>query len=419
MSMPNASLRYAPEFQVQINGQAVPAALRASITSASYQTGLEGADRVELAVANENLRWLDHPMLKLDNALALSMGYAPDPLRQQFVGEIVALSPTFPAGGSPMLNVSAQDLRHRMQRGNKVRWFAISAECLGNFPIPDAAVASMVSAENTMVPILDPIGAALSVIIGGAEAAITFGLGGPDAKQKMIRRQGGESDYDFLRRLCAENGWEMVMEHQGPLGGRRLHFLSLIDSSLTQPVTLRYGQSLIDFTPRISNVGQVAQVTVSFWVSSLDLEFTVAAGWDWDRSALTLDITPGYGAPELSARKSAKTNPVMVLNQALDSATAPRVLVGKLLAKLNNRLTGSGRCVGDPRIQAGTLMRLEGIGKQFGGLYRVTSATHTIDGGGYQTSFELRKEVWFGSIPLLEQGAVTIEPFGQSIRAGA
>lgn len=416
MSTPTAAMCYAPEFQIRINNQAVPAALRASITSASYQTGLEGADRVELSIANENLRWLDHPLLKLDNKLVLSIGYAPGPLRQQFVGEIVALAPTFPASGSPMITVSAQDLRHRMQRGNKVRWFAISADSLGNFPIPDTAVASMVSAENLMVPIMYPIGAALSVVIGGA--AVFVARGDPDARQKMIRRQGGESDYDFLRRLCAENGWEMVMDHQGPLGGRRLHFLSLIDSSLTQPVTLRYGQSLIDFTPRISDVGQVARVAVSFWVSALDLEFTVAAGWDWDRSALTLDIIPGYGAPELAVGKDANKNPVTVLNEPLSSETAPRVLVSKLLAKLNNRLTGSGRCVGDPRIQAGSLMRLEGVGKQFGGLYRVTSATHSIDGGGYQTSFELRKEVWFGSVPLLEQGAVTIEPFGQSLRIG-
>ncbi len=416
MSTPTAAMCYAPEFQIRINNQAVPAALRASITSASYQTGLEGADRVELSIANENLRWLDHPLLKLDNKLVLSMGYAPDPLRQQFVGEIVALAPTFPASGSPMITLSAQDLRHRMQRGNKVRWFAISADCLGNFPIPDTAVASMVSAENLMVPIMDPVGAALSVVIGGA--AVFVARGDPDARQKMIRRQGGESDYDFLRRLCAENGWEMVMDHQGPLGGRRLHFLSLIDSSFTQPVTLRYGHSLINFTPRISNVGQVARVAVSFWVSALDLEFTVAAGWDWDRSALTLDIIPGYGAPELAVGKDANKNPVTVLNEPLSSETAPRVLVSKLLAKLNNRLTGSGRCVGDPRIQAGLLMRLEGVGKQFGGLYRVTSATHSIDGGGYQTSFELRKEVWFGSVPLLEQGAVTIEPFGQSLRIG-
>jgi phage protein D len=416
MNMPTAAMRYAPEFQVRINGQTVPAALRASITSTSYQTGLEGADRVELSIANENLRWLDHPLLKLDNTLALSMGYAPGPLRQQFVGEIVALSPTFPASGSPMITVTAQDLRHRMQRGNKVRWFAISAECLGNFPIPDTAVASMVTTENMMVPILDPIGAALSILTGGAEVFIA--RGDPDARQKMIRRQGGESDYDFLRRICVENGWEMVMDNQGPLGGRRLHFLSLIDSSLKKPVTLRYGQSLIDFTPRISNVGQVARVAVSFWVSSLNLEFTVTAGWDWDRSALMLEIVPGYGAPELAVGKDANKNPVMVLNESLTNKTAPRVLVSKLLAKLNNRLTGNGRCVGDPRIQAGTLMRLEGVGEQFGGLYRVTSATHTIDGGGYQTNFELRKEVWFGSIPLLEQGAVTIEPFGQNMRIG-
>ena len=64
------------------------------------------------------------------------------------------------------------------------------------------------------------------------------------------------------------------------------------------------------------------------------------------------------------------------------------------------------------------MLRIEGVGKQFGGLYRVTSATHAIDGGGYQTSFELRKEVWFGSIPLLEQGAVSVESSGQTLRIG-
>ena len=415
MSMPTAAMRYAPEFQVHINDQALPAALRASITSVSYQTGLEGADRVELTVANENLRWLDHPSLKLDNKLALSMGYMPGSLPQQFVGEIVALSPNFPADGSPTIAVSAQDLRYRMQRGNKVRWFAIPAECLGNFPIPDVAVAGLVSAENGMVPIVDPIGAALSIIIGGVETFAAFG--NPDAEQKLIRRQGGESDYDLLRRLCAENGWEMVMDYQGTQGGRRLRFLSLVDA-LKPEITLRYGQSLIDFTPRISNVGQVAQVAASFWVSELDMEFTVAAGWDWDRSALTLDIVPGYGIPELTSGMGTGKSSVLVLNQALDKKTAPRVLASRLLEKLNHRLTGSGRCVGDPRIQAGAVMRIEGVGQQFGGLYRVTSATHSIDDGGYQTGFELRKEVWFGSVPLLDQGAVKIEAFGQGLPIG-
>ena len=84
-----------------MNGSAIPAALRASITGIRFETGLEGADRVELTLANEGLRWLDDPTLRLDNTLALAIGYAPDVPEQVFVGEIVGLSPTFPAAAHP------------------------------------------------------------------------------------------------------------------------------------------------------------------------------------------------------------------------------------------------------------------------------------------------------------------------------
>ena len=58
----------------------IPAALRARVIRISYQDGLEGADRVEVTLANDGLRWLDHPLLQVDNRLSLSIGYAPDPL---------------------------------------------------------------------------------------------------------------------------------------------------------------------------------------------------------------------------------------------------------------------------------------------------------------------------------------------------
>jgi len=76
--------------------------------------------------------------------------------------------------------------------------------------------------------------------------------------------------------------------------------------------------------------------------------------------------------------------------------------------KLSRRLTGSGSTLGDPRIVPGAVLRLEGLGVQFSGLWRVTSATHTLDTGGYRTSFEVRKDIWFGQIPLPAQGAVPI-----------
>jgi len=41
--------------------------LRASVMRISYTDGVEGADRVEVTLANEGLQWADHPLLQLDN----------------------------------------------------------------------------------------------------------------------------------------------------------------------------------------------------------------------------------------------------------------------------------------------------------------------------------------------------------------
>jgi uncharacterized protein len=94
-------------------------------------------------------------------------------------------------------------------------------------------------------------------------------------------------------------------------------------------------------------------------------------------------------------------------------AQTPQKILTELLPRLNNRLTGSGSTVGDLRIKAGRVINLEGLGEQFSGLYRITSATHTMDGGGFRTAFGVRKEVWFGSIPLPKGASGAIRAQGQ------
>src|SRR5207249_653902 len=130
----------------------------------------------------------------------------------------------------------------------------------------DTDVASIVAAENGLVPVLDPVGAAISVILGGAQAIAA--IDHPGAMQRMIRRQYDESDFDFLKRISAENGWDMLIEHGDPMGGRKLHFLSPF-GHLTPDVTLVYGHSLVEFTPRITTVGQLASVSANVWVSQI------------------------------------------------------------------------------------------------------------------------------------------------------
>ncbi len=387
---------YAPAFAVEINGSPVPAALRASITSVTFQDGLNGSDRVELQIVNEGLRWLDHPLLALDNTLSLRMGYAPDPLKQVFSGEILAHDASFPSSGTPTLTVVAQDFLQRTTIGTKKRWFGYTVN-KEDFPISDKSVIERVSGENNLIPMVGLVGGALSAILGGIELAAADDK---VARQKLIRKQADESDFDLLKRLANENGWDMFIDHSDPLGGRKIRFQSPLDR-LFPEVTLAYGRSLIDFTPRISNIGLVAAVTVNVWIKQIKTSLSITLGWDWDRMALTLDVNTGGGSTKTSAS-------IALIEEPLTLASAPRVLVSRLLPRLNERLAGSGTTIGDLRLAAGGVVKLEGLGMQFGGLYRITGAKHTIDGSGFRTSFDVRKEIWFGSIPLPEQGAVPV-----------
>jgi uncharacterized protein len=385
--------RYAPSFTVKVNGEPLPTAMRASVISVRYQDGLEGADRVELTLANPGLVWLDHPLLAVDNGFELRMGYAPDPLETVFVGEITGVNATFPSGGMPTLTVVAHDFLQRLTVGAKDRAFVLSIPCIGKFPLPDPLIATLVGATNLLVPVVDPAGAALSFLTLVATYAID-----PMEAKRSIRIQQNQSDFDFLSGLAKENGWEMFIDHTAEPKGYRLRFRFLIQPDPPE-VVLRWGRSLTDFTPRISNVGQVVAVSARIWVAALKLELVVVLGWDYDRAAFDLQVFPGLGSLETVLGTKAKSTLVI---DAVGPATVPKKLLSELLPRLNNRLTGSGTAVGDLAIKAGRVVQLDGLGEQFGGLYRITSSTHTIDGNGYQTAFDVRKEVWFDALRQLK-----------------
>ncbi len=401
--------RYAPEFRITINGEPIPTVLRASISQLTYQTGLEGADRVELQIANERLRWLDHPLFDMGNDLELFLGYAPDNVERVFVGEVVSQSAAFPSSSMPTLTVAAQDRMYRLQRGTKARWFAIPVPTMGNLPMPDLVVGTVVATENRLIPAFDPVGAALSILLTGVQALAL--VDGSNQVQKLIRRQDGVSDYDFLKQIALENGWEMFIDHSGATGGYRLRFMSPLDD-LTPDVFLRYGANLVDFHPRISDVGQIAGVSVNLWESNLKIAFKVTVGWDWDRASLTLSVVPSYGGIGEDMAQPAESGVInsnfILVNEPVTKANAARVIMSKLIPRLNQRLTAQATTVGDIRLRAGSVLQIEGVGKTFGGRYRIVDATHTVGANGFTSQINVRQDVWFQTIPLPEQGAVPI-----------
>jgi phage protein D len=396
---------YSPAFEVQISGGPLPGALQASIISVNYQDGMEGADRVEVTFANPDLQWLDNPLLQVDNGFTLSIGYAPDPLEKVFVGEITGVEPTFPASGMPTIKVVAQDFLQRLTHGKVDRAFYIPIG-VDNLPLPDVAITAIVAGTNLLIPLPDPVGGSLSIVMAIATYVTIPGL-----MQKGIRKQESESDFDFLTKVAKENGWEVYIDHTVQPQGYVLRFQFLLQD-YAPSLTLTRGESLMDFTPRLSTVGDIFGVSARIWVAPLKLEFVVVVGWDFDRAAINLAVYPGVGnLDSLLGKNAAKTLSI----KPISFATAVRDVLAELLPRLNNRLTASGSTIGDPRIKAARVINLQGVGDQFGGLYRITQATHTFDSGGYRTSFNARKEVWFGSIPLPKSPAGLVRVQGQRL----
>jgi phage protein D len=390
-----AGLRYAPEFRLSINDADLPASLRGTVTSVRYQDGTQAADRLEVGLANPDLRWLQSHIrglgfqpfptgirvgpagvsegaaegsFDIDNKVTLSLGYAEEPLEEMFVGELTGVDVTFPSGGMPTMTIVAHDYLNRLSRGKVARGFGF---------LPEFLVASILSAENLLLPVIDPAVMAASTAI----AAVNFLFKGTGIKQR------GQSDLELLQEICTRYDADFWVD------GNTLHVSRFI-KEYSPRLTLTWGESLIDFSPRLSTIGQVAGVGMKFTLREIPLDFLVSVFWDFDRETLGVSIVPGAAA---GATASLIGSVLEIIDQPIgspaDITNSALVIARELRTKLNNRLTGSGSAIGDPRIRAGALVRLDGLGPDFSGDYRVVSATHGIDAGGYRTSFEVRKEI--------------------------
>ncbi len=386
--------RYAPEYSVKISDQELPAAVRASVMSVKYEGGMEAASRVEVQLANTNLRWLKahivglgtsgvplgvrvgnlpsppspfaQGLFDIDNKLTLALGYAPDPLTDVFIGEITGVEASFPTDDMPSLTIVAHDYLHRLAEGSWGRGFG---------PLPDFVIASILGIENRLIPFIEPTLTAVSTVM----AAVNLLFGGTGRKQK------GQSDLQLLAEIAATYDAEYHVEGD-------VLYVTRFMKEYSPRLTLAWGESLLDFSPKITSVGQAFGVAMKISLREIPLDFLVKVYYDFDRESVGIAVVPGIAAGA-GPGGSAFTIINRPVGSPADIANSALEIAHELRTKLNNRMTATGTAIGDPRIQSGAVVRFENLGPDFSGDYRVVSATHTIGPGGYRTSFKVRKEL--------------------------
>lgn len=342
---------YAPRYLIRVGGQDVLRA-GAEVVSLSVDEELAGAARCSFTVLNGGLKWLKSSLFTVGAEVEVAMGYK-EPLTTLFVGEISELRPTFPADGASQLEVAGHDLSHRMSRGCRFKsWENMT----------DADVARELAGKHKLAP------------SGVKDTQVTH--------PKI--NQNGENDLEFLQARAQENHFEMSVR------GRDLVFAPPQDQSTAATVAkLKWGESLISFTPELNTANQASEVTVRGWNPATKKEIVGHASWSdlWGNQPGRISggeiVEQLYGAVEQCVRDE----PVYIQEEANRRAEVV------LRQQAEQLVTGSGDCIGLPEIRVHTALELEGLGP-FSMRYYVTAVTHSLSVSGYRTTFRVRSDTY-------------------------
>lgn len=340
---------YVPGFQVLVAGTDVVKDKLVEITGVTVEDVLDGADRFSFSFSDPGAKWLDSGLFDPGREVEIKIGYV-DRLTTMLVGEIISLRPSFPAGGTPELEVSGYDLSHQFSRVRRERTFR---------EMKDSQVVASIAGEakHKLKTDIEETATVHPVVV-----------------------QSQQTDFEFITELAERNFFKFAVRD------RTLCFKRPQDEGGAF-VSMEYGRSLLSFTPELNISGQVSEVTVRGWNPQTREAIVGSArrgseeGREQRRSSGGEMVESIYGAVE-----------ERVLDQPVFSRQEADNLARAILNRLAEGLIrGDGVCIGIPEIRAGVVVELKGLGSKFSRRYHVESSTHTIGGSGYTTNFRVKE----------------------------
>ena len=148
-----------------------------------------------------------------------------------------------------------------------------------------------------------------------------------------------------------------------------------------------YPDDLRAFRPRITAVQQVEKVNVRGF--DFKSKRSVAA-----RPRRSPQQVTEAGISRATVASKFPGAALEIAGQSFSTSGEADSMAQAALDQLANAyLAAEGTCDGDPRIKAGVLIKISGVGRNYSGTYRVAKSVHVIrGGGGYETQLvQLRR----------------------------
>src|SRR5579872_3264561 len=391
---------YVPRFEILAGGAAIPASVLRDVVQVTYNDSTTEIDSFDMTVNNwdvtrrrfkyvgsettaqitgstpeEQLYRLFEPCAR---DFELRIGYGSE-LLSVIKGSPSTLAPTFPAGAAPTLTVRALNvlfkLRTKQYRGHWTnKKISEVAEDIGSrsdtggsrrFPIP---IHTSPSAPRTE-PTLDYVS------------------------------QDNQYDIDFLLLEARKIGYVVYVDAKPQRHGppkESLYFGPSNERQQGVPAVvyeLKWGLSLIDFTPKLSIANQIKSAEVRSWNRQTNRKIRKKVDVHHPDIHVNRDLLHVVDPGKQSSGAGFRPREEVTVNEPqFTPEQAERRALAIVSDRLKQLVEATGTTIGLPNLRAGQRVRIRNLGARFSGTYFVVKTTHTINDSGYFTKFTARRE---------------------------
>jgi phage protein D len=376
---------YVPAFIVKVQNEDLKRVVMNDILNVTYTDSLTNLDSFDMTVNNwdAGAKKFDQTAFKYSDKdtfnpwkdVEVQMGYyrnGKSEMRTMLIGEITTLTPNFPQGGMPTLNVRGLNLFHRFRTKQETKPF---------FNKKDSDVAKeIVESIATEVRKKSP---KLKLKLDDQDYANNI------KKEEKIPYllMNNQFPIVFLIERARDLGYELTMEEASQGGNREVIFHYRPTSDVKRKTyILEWGVSLMNFQPTLQCANQVAELTVRGWNPQTKKPIKVTV----KRNEIKGIVTPS----DLNVTEPDLTKKVeIVIDRPIQNEAEAKLLATNRLRQIGEVLVeAKGKTIGVPDLRAGSKVEIKGLGTRFSGTYLITGTTHSIGDGGYTTEFTGRME---------------------------
>ena len=333
MAHPSA-VRLIPDCRVSVDGKKLDVAMDARLTKVEVDLDVDLFGQCVLVFNDPAQTLINGKDFQSGTAVKVEIGFS-SKLQRVFEGEVVALEPQFRRDMPPSLRVVCQEGLHRLALSQMTRAFN---------DVDDKEIVGKIATEHGLT-----------------------GEGPAGSKQHVL--QGNVTDAVFLRRLAQKHGNHLRIEGKKLIVG---------PPPKGKELTIGPGDGTRKVKVKIQTKDQVEEISVHGYDPKTKKEFVGKA--------------KGQGVVGEGTQKYGKGKTLSIAgheHQPADTATAEAMAKGRMRKLAEGHVTANVEAIGDPGMIPGATVKLEKLGAQIDGSYRVERALHQFSKHGYYVNLKL------------------------------